>query len=506
MAWIPPFLSTLGLDGSADERAIRRAYAVRLKVLDQEKEAAQFQALRQAYESAMEWVRRPKSGLNVQPLITFQAANPARVPDPPAEVTPEPDPPPVKKTHKPSPAEMEDAAPGEDRPSFFREGPEVLARAVYMELMEKGSRWNGRQDPLQLLLDIKGAIEACMADPRLVPLDARHHFEGMIAEFLAKTQTASRLQWFQAAARIFEWRKDRRRLECFGGAGRKLNVEIDAGGLDGFKPSQPQPARPNARPSGTFGRMPWWAIGLVLMLMMRVVANIGDSGRGTTPPAIRPMEEAPAKSTSKSIDQMGLLFAPSTRTSPSTSKAMGDNPLDQARSHMAAGDYDAALRRLSVAKKNKANAREAWHMSGIVLQVKQDDARAVKEFTEALRLDPTKAATWYARGFSLARMGRTDEALADYTKALSIDGYNAAILQNRGKAWLRKREFDKAFDDFSAAIRISPTYAEAYVGRGRVFAAEKNSTKAMADFREAIRLDSRLEAEVAAAMQESQRR
>lgn len=49
--------ATLGLEPGADIGAVRRAYAHRLKALDQQRDLAAFQALRQAYEHALELCR-----------------------------------------------------------------------------------------------------------------------------------------------------------------------------------------------------------------------------------------------------------------------------------------------------------------------------------------------------------------------------------------------------------------------------------------------------------------
>ena len=51
------YFAELGLDADADERAVKRAYAARLKLIDVEKDPAAFQALRETFEGALWYAR-----------------------------------------------------------------------------------------------------------------------------------------------------------------------------------------------------------------------------------------------------------------------------------------------------------------------------------------------------------------------------------------------------------------------------------------------------------------
>ena len=50
------FLAALGIDAQATDRDVRRAYARLLKVIDHETEVDAFHALREHYQSALQWV------------------------------------------------------------------------------------------------------------------------------------------------------------------------------------------------------------------------------------------------------------------------------------------------------------------------------------------------------------------------------------------------------------------------------------------------------------------
>lgn len=80
--------SRLGIPATDDIRAIKRAYATALKSIDQQTQQAEFEALRRAYEAALERASRPapqalaeNGGLQPEPAAPPDAL-PAAAPAP----------------------------------------------------------------------------------------------------------------------------------------------------------------------------------------------------------------------------------------------------------------------------------------------------------------------------------------------------------------------------------------------------------------------------------------
>ena len=203
MTEVPGFLLELGLRADADERAVRRAYAVQLKQLDQAAQPLQFQQLREAYEAALHWARQARDS---------QEAEAAQAPPPPpappeavVEAAPEPAPPPV-------PAEL--------RPDPVRD----ILVALDTRL---------QQAPLRSVPEATALLEHTLEDARLLDMDARFLFEANIAHLLACGWRPGHEHLFEAALVLFDWRTDSARLLRLGQAGQVVDraiVEQDAQG------------------------------------------------------------------------------------------------------------------------------------------------------------------------------------------------------------------------------------------------------------------------------------
>ena len=100
----------------------------------------------------------------------------------------------------------------------------------------------------------------------------------------------------------------------------------------------------------------------------------------------------------------------------------------------------------------------AWHDKG-------DDDRAMADFSEAIRIDPSNALAYNNRALSWRAKGDPARAVADFTAAIKIDPLprsdlagpgHVNIYSNRGLAWQAAGDLDRALADFDQAHPARP--------------------------------------------------
>jgi tetratricopeptide (TPR) repeat protein len=114
--------------------------------------------------------------------------------------------------------------------------------------------------------------------------------------------------------------------------------------------------------------------------------------------------------------------------------------------------------------------------------------RAIADYNESMRIDPTYPAAYNNRGNTWYRSGRLDQAIADYDQALRLDPKYEVALVNRGAAWATKGDVERALADFDQAIKLNPQHADAHYSRGRLWEKKRSLREALADFKTHSRL------------------
>ena len=114
---------------------------------------------------------------------------------------------------------------------------------------------------------------------------------------------------------------------------------------------------------------------------------------------------------------------------------------------------------------------------------------AIKDFDEALRLDPNYAYAYNNRGVAYDNLGEHRRAIQDYDQALRFDPGYAIAYNSRGNAYELLGEHRRAIEDFNEALRLDPGYGNAYQNRGVAYENLGDYDHAARDWEQAIRID-----------------
>lgn len=163
----------------------------------------------------------------------------------------------------------------------------------------------------------------------------------------------------------------------------------------------------------------------------------------------------------------------------------GDHHYEAGRLDDAMKDYTRALRR------DPSNA-EAMSSRGWVFYSKGDSDTALVEFDGAIKTDKMMLYAYHGRATVYSERAEYDAAIQDLTFAITNateDADAADFYNERGVAYWRKDDIDKASQDFGRAIDANPDNAWAHCNSGNMFAERGEHEEALAAYLKAIDLD-----------------
>jgi tetratricopeptide (TPR) repeat protein len=193
--------------------------------------------------------------------------------------------------------------------------------------------------------------------------------------------------------------------------------------------------------------------------------------------------------------------APQPKTPPQSPLHTGDDASDKAKAcldrgdkYSEQGDYDRAIREYTKAIRIDPSDTDVAVVAYIARAVsyykKEDYNRAIADFTELIRRDPSHAAVLYcSRGRAYQEKKNYNSAIADFNKAIQLDPSNAAAYCSRGRVYEQKKDYNSAIADFNKAIQLDPHDAWTYFHRGVSYLMMHDLARARADWKETLRID-----------------
>ncbi len=116
----------------------------------------------------------------------------------------------------------------------------------------------------------------------------------------------------------------------------------------------------------------------------------------------------------------------------------------------------------------KPETAQDFYNLGLVAQGQGDFPQAITYFSEAIKRQGL-ADYYFARGLALADLGDHQKALRDYDQAIQLDPNFSSAFYNRGMSHLALQQLPDAVKNFDEAIALDPEFVAAYYSRGMAY-------------------------------------
>ncbi|MBR7779020.1 tetratricopeptide repeat protein [Undibacterium rugosum] len=211
MSYLPAFIEEHQLATDADERSLKRAYAKKLKTIDQETQLHEFQALRESYEEALQWIAWRDT--EQEDEATSQPA-----PDQEQLSTAQPAPVVAPEVADETETGTRAASPPQAR------GPSQEAADILQSLLNHIHEHQPAQD------QVTATLENILDSDIMLFFETRQAFEWYIASYLVQGWQSGKDLLFHAAVTAFRWREAKTRLSYLGPHAHALEqamIELD---------------------------------------------------------------------------------------------------------------------------------------------------------------------------------------------------------------------------------------------------------------------------------------
>jgi len=169
-----------------------------------------------------------------------------------------------------------------------------------------------------------------------------------------------------------------------------------------------------------------------------------------------------------------------TRSNPITHNNYGYSLLER-------GQLDEAIREFREALRLEPKHSKAHNNLGKVLIMKNKISEAIEEFREAVRLKPDFLKAYNNLGLAYARLGKYELAMQNFNEALKLEPDNPYVYYNMALAMSEQGQYDQAIEHFNKTLRAKPDWPDAHYNLGNVYYQQGRLSLAIAHWLETIK-------------------
>jgi len=150
-------------------------------------------------------------------------------------------------------------------------------------------------------------------------------------------------------------------------------------------------------------------------------------------------------------------------------------------------NYTDAVKDYNNAIKLNPNYDIAFFNRGLARNYLRDYKGAISDFDLCEKFKPRYFDLYYSRGISKYNINDYQGAINDYNQSISRNQNNPKAYYNRGIAKFSNKDYEGAINDYSKTISLQPNNGNAYNNRGYVKSFLKKYTDALNDYNLAIK-------------------
>ena len=211
------------------------------------------------------------------------------------------------------------------------------------------------------------------------------------------------------------------------------------------------------------------------VLKSKIVRNRTET---SPPPKVPELTEKVSKSTP--VIQADKIKTARKPVAPEKIQPKKSQPDDQ--------DFETHLKKLDLFIEENPKNGDAFYNRACLYISKGDLNRALKDYTEAIRINSENADAYYNRGMARVKMKKYHMAVQDFQKVITLKPAFQDAYCNRGNAYYMLGKYDLAVQDYTRALKIDPADGDVYFNRGLAHLALEQKDEALSDFKKALQL------------------